>query len=324
MPDEELFARSRAGSLQTAEQIRGQVVRMLDGEKADALVDNLAGQWLFSRQLPEVNPDPTVFGSGAWDEGLRTAMQAEMHLFLREVLFGDRPVTDLLAAEFTFANQRLGEHYGWDEAEDLEEQLTQLSPEDGRRGGLLTQAGWLTLTSHPDRTSPIKRGKWILNQLLCQEPPPAPPGVEDLSNVPATGSLRERLAQHSAAEPCRTCHAMIDPLGFALEHYDAIGRWREDDDGFPIDATGVIPGTDVAFDGAAEMAEGLMQDPRFYRCLTQKLLTFAAGRGMKGSDAAALDHFTGAFREGGQRFRDLIEIVAASPLMTMRGGKGEP
>ena len=324
MPDESLFAHSRAGALRTAEQIRAQVARMLDDEKASALVDNLAGQWLFARQLPELHPDPEVFGDGAWDEPLRAAMQAEMHAFLREILLGDRPVTDLLGTDFTYANQRLGEHYDWQNAEDMGEALTRVTPGDDRRGGLLTQAGWLTVTSHPDRTSPIKRGKWILSQLLCQEPPPAPPGVESLEKVPTTGSLRQRLAQHSAVEPCKTCHALIDPLGFALEHYDAIGRWRDDDAGFAIDATGVIPGTDVAFDGAAELVQALQEDPRFFRCLTQKLLTFAAGRGMKPSDAPALDHFTDAFKKQGQRFRDLIEIVAASPLMTMRGGKGEP
>jgi hypothetical protein len=193
-----------------------------------------------------------------------------------------------------------------------------------RRGGLLTQAGWLTVTSHPDTTSPTKRGKWIVSELLCQAPPLPPPGADTLP-PPANGtSLRERLAQHATVEPCRSCHMLFDPLGLALENFDPIGRWRDTDAGARIDASGVVPGTDVPFDGPAALAEALRKDPRFARCLTRKLLTFALGRGMEPADAPALDYLTARFAAGGYRFRGLVETIASSPLMTMRGGRGEP
>jgi hypothetical protein len=325
MPDEELFARSKAGTLSAPAELGRQVQRMLGDFRASALVDNLAGQWFYTRQLGELSPDPVVFPPPAFDQNLRAAMKAETHLFLREILLGETSATALLKADFTFANRRLAEHYGLPPSRTLGTELVRVPvTAASHRGGLLTQGSWLTVTSHPDSTSPVKRGKWIMAELLCQEPPPPPPGVDNLAKGPQTGTMRERLAQHSKVEPCRTCHQLMDDLGFALENYDGIGRWREQDEGAAIDASGVLPGTTVRFNNGAELAAALQKDPRFGRCMTRKLLTYALGRGMEEADKPALDLLTARFVQSGHRFRSLVETIATSPLMTSRGGKSEP
>jgi hypothetical protein len=324
MPDDELFARGRAGALKDPEEVVRQTRRMLADPKAGALMDNLAGQWLYGRQIPELSPDPTTFPAPMFDDALRAAMQAEMTLFLKEVLLGDHSATELLKSNFTFANKRLAQHYGLPEAASLGSDMTKVMLSTPQRGGLLSQAGWLTVTSHPDSTSPIKRGKWILQELLCVPTPQPPPNVGDLAKVEQKGTLRQRLAIHIQNEPCKSCHALMDPLGFGLENYDAIGRWRDTDEGAPVDATGAMPGTGEKFAGASELATLLQKDARFGHCLTRKLLTFAVGRGMTDGDAAALDNLAMRFSAGGSRFRDLVEMVATSPLMTMRGGNSEP
>ena len=325
MPDEELWAKSRAKALQTPAELARQVQRMLADARSGALVDNLAGQWFYTRQLGELTPDPMLFPAPAFDEELRAAMKTETHMFLKEILLGDHSATELLQANFSFANKRLAEHYGLPEARTMDANWKRMTLTAGsRRGGLLTQASWLTVTSHPDMTSPVKRGKWILAELLCQEPPPPPPGVDNLAKGPQTGTMRERLAEHSRVEPCRTCHQLMDPLGFGLENYDAVGRWRDTDAGQPIDASGVLPGTDLRFTNPTELAAALQKDVRFSRCMTRKLLTYALGRGLEGADVQAQVLLTNAFAESGFRFRKLVELIAQSPLMTMRGGKSAP
>jgi hypothetical protein len=325
MPDEELFARSKAKALSAPAELGRQVQRMLGDPRASALVDNLAGQWFYTRQLSELTPDPVIFPAPAFDQSLRAAMKTETHLFLREILLGDTSATALLKADFTFANRRLAEHYGLPASRTLGTDLTRVVVAAGsHRGGLLTQGSWLTVTSHPDSTSPVKRGKWIMAELLCQEPPPPPPGVDNLAKGPQTGTMRQRLAMHSKVEPCRTCHQLMDDLGFGLENYDGIGRWRDNDEGAPIDASGVLPGTTVRFNNAVELAAALQKDPRFGRCMTRKLLTYAMGRGMEEADKPALDHLTERFVSSGHRFRSLVETIATSPLMTSRGGESAP
>jgi hypothetical protein len=296
---------------------------MLADPRASALVDNLAGQWLYARQIPELAPDPVKFPAPMFDASLRDAIRTEMTMFLREIMYGDHSAVELLKANFTFANKRLAQHYGLPQAASLGADFARID-NTTTRGGLLSQAGWLTVTSHPDITSPVRRGKWILSELLCESPPPPPPNVGDLSKGPQTGTLRQRLAIHSQVEPCKTCHVIMDPLGFGLENYDAIGRWRDTDAGEPIDATGALPGTDIKFSNPTELAAGLQKDPRFGRCLTRKLLTFALGRGMEQVDEPALDALTQQFSKGGYRFKDLIQIISTSPLMTMRGGNSAP
>jgi hypothetical protein len=321
LPDDELFGRARAGALASPDELVRQVRRMLADKKADALVDNLAGQWLYTRQLPELTPDPVRFPPAAFDDNLREAMRAEMHLFAREVFLGQEGAAALLRSSFTFANRRLAQHYGLPEAASLGAPLQKVALTSDRRGGLLTQGGWLTVTSHPDMTSPVKRGKWILGELLCEEPPPPPPGVDNLEKTPQTGSLRQRFEQHRQAPACKSCHSLIDPMGFALEHYDAIGRWRDSDGAFPIDATGTLAGTDVAFDGARALASALEKDPRFARCVLRKLLTYALGRGVVASDGPAFDSLLDGFVRGGLKVPALLEALAASPLMTQRRGE---
>jgi hypothetical protein len=323
MPDEELLARARDGMLRRPEELSTQVARMLDDPKGAALIDNLAGQWLYTRQLPELSPDPDLFPEDVFDPGLREAMRLETHLFLKEILLSDHSALELLRADFTFANRRLARHYGLPDADELGESFQRVNV-GGPRGGLLMQAGWLTLTSHPDTTSPTKRGKWILSELLCQTPPPPPPGADQLPARREGTTRRERLAEHASVEPCRTCHLLFDPLGMALENFDPIGRWRDEDEGAAIDAAGAVPGTDLTFEGPAGLSEALQKDPRFGRCLVRKLLTYALGRGMEPFDEPAIDHLTSRFQRGGYRFRGLVEDIARSPLMSMRGGRGEP
>jgi hypothetical protein len=324
MPDDELFARARSGALAQPAEIAAQVRRMLADGKAGALVDNLAGQWLYARQIPELQPEPTLFPEAVFDGRLRAAMHAETHLYLKEILLGDHSALELLKSDFTFANRRLAEHYGLPQAGELGDELVRVGTRGGRRGGLLSQAGWLAVTSHPDSTSPTKRGKWIMSDLLCQTPPPPPPGADALPARVQGTTLRERLALHASVEPCRSCHMLFDPPGLALENFDAIGRWRDDDDGAPVDARGTVPGSDLAFEGPAALAGALQEDPRFVRCLTRKLLTFALGRGLEAADGPAVEYLTGRFASGGYRFRKLVETIAKSPLMTMRGGRSEP
>jgi hypothetical protein len=326
MPDDELFARARSGALRQADVVSEQVQRMLADRKAGELVDNLAGQWLYTRQIGELNPDPQMFPADAFDSSLREAMRQEMHLYLREVLLGEHSALELLRSDFTFANRRLAEHYGLPGARSLTDELKRVEVEGDQRGGLFTQGGWLTVTSHPDTTSPTKRGKWIVSELLCQAPPPPPPGADNLPPAaPGTGtSFRERLQQHASVEPCRTCHLLFDPLGLALEHFDPIGRWRDADGETPIETSGTVPGSDARFDGHDSLAEALQKDPRFARCLTRKLMTFAMGRGLETSDTPALDLLSKRFAEGGYKFRELVEAIATSPLMTSRGGRSEP
>jgi hypothetical protein len=323
MPDPELFARAADGSLARPEGLFAQVGRMLDDGKGAALIDNLAGQWLYTRQLAEVTPDADLFPEDQFDSDLRQSMRRETHLFVKEILLGDHSALDLLKADFTFADRRLARHYGLPGADQLGDGFQRV-PVEGPRGGLLMQAGWLTLTSHPDVTSPTKRGKWILSELLCQTPPAPPPGADRLPVRSAGTTRREQLAQHASVEPCRSCHRLFDPLGMALENFDPIGRWRDEDEGQPVDAAGVVPGTNLAFEGPEELAQALQGDARFGRCLVRKLLTYALGRGMEATDEPAIDHLASGLARGGHRFRDLVQAIAASPLMGMRGGKSQP
>jgi hypothetical protein len=194
---------------------------------------------------------------------------------------------------------------------------------DDRRGGLLEQGGLLTVTSYPTRTSPVKRGKWVLTNLLCSEPPPPPPNVEgglESGDLP-DGSIRDRMKAHLVAPSCRSCHESMDSIGYALEHYDAIGAWRDKDDIYDIDATGELPGGKT-FDGAAAMASILAEDPRFGACAATKLFTYALGRGTTPADAPYLQDIATDFKEGGHHLRDLVKLVATSEPFRLR--RGEP
>ena len=316
MPDDALFAAAREGKLQDPAEIDAQVTRMLKDPKADALIDNFAGQWLFTRALDDHQPDYYAFPT--WDEDLRAAMRQETKLFFREFLRNDLPIPEMLTADFTFINDRLATHYGLPSPGP---DFTKITISDPQRKGLLGQGSILTVTSFPTRTSPVKRGKWVMTQLLCSEPPAPPPGVEGLvTEMVPTGSIRQRLEQHRENPICATCHIEMDNLGFGLEQYDGIGKFRADDNGFPVDSSGVLPGGKT-FNGMPELSGILVDDPRFTHCVSEKMMTYALGRGMYPVDDVHIEHVVESLNKKGQTFGDLIKLVATSEPFRMRRGE---
>ena len=330
MPDDALFARAAGGALHDAGAIASEVTRMLADGRSSALVDNLAGEWLGSRQL---TVQQVTLTDVTWDDGLKSAMAAEASLFLGELLRGGHAVKELLGSDFMFANDRLAAHYGLTGTGALGGTLIKLPLTDARRGaGILTQANTLTVTSMRDRTSPTRRGKWVSENLLCVVVPPPPPMIPPLDPPSTTApmSVRDRLAQHRAkGSSCNGCHQYIDPIGFGLEHFDAVGRWRDTDNGVAIDATGMVPISNAPFDGAVSLAATVGDDPRFLDCMVRKLLTYAVGRtlvtdassGSPMDDTAGLADIRMKLGSSAGSFARLIELVASSPAMTMRLGE---
>src|SRR4029079_943908 len=296
MPDDPLFARAAGGGLHDGTSIVTEVRRMLADARSSALVDNLAGEWLGSRQMAV---QQVALTDVTFDATLRAAMADEASLFLGEMFRGGHAIKELLSANFLFANDRLAAHYGLTGTGTLGSALVKLPLTDSRRsGGILTQANTLTVTSMRDRTSPTRRGKWVSENLLCVVIPPPPPMIPQLDppSTTAPTSVRERLAQHrSKVPPCNGCHQFIDPIGFGLEHFDAVGRWRDTDSGVAIDATGNVPGSNAAFDGAVSLATAVGDDPRFLDCMIRKLMTYAVGRTlvMTPSTATPMDDTAG-------------------------------
>jgi hypothetical protein len=330
MPDDQLFARAAGGGLRDSASIVAEVRRMLADAKSAALVDNLAGEWLGSRQMAVQQVTLTDIN---FDTTLRTAMADEASLFLGEMFRGGHAIKELLSANFLYANDRLAAHYGLTGTGTLGSALVKLPLTDSRRsGGILTQANTLTVTSMRDRTSPTRRGKWVSENLLCVVIPPPPPMIPQLDppSTTAPTSVRERLAQHRAkGSTCNGCHQFIDPIGFGLEHFDAVGRWRDTDNGVAIDATGNVPGSNAPFDGAVSLATAVGADPRFLDCMIRKLMTYAVGRTlvMTPSAATPMDDTAGLADIHAQlgstdaRLDRLLELVASSPAMTMRLGE---
>jgi Protein of unknown function (DUF1592)/Protein of unknown function (DUF1588)/Protein of unknown function (DUF1587)/Protein of unknown function (DUF1595)/Protein of unknown function (DUF1585) len=276
MPDDELFSLAQQHRLRDPEVLRVQIHRMLLDSKSRALVENFGGQWLQTRNLASLQPDPVKFPEFTGE--LRRDMQIETQLFFQSIIRDDRPISDFLCANYTFLNQRLAGFYGIPNVEGAQFRRVDLSP-DSNRGGILTQASVLTVSSYPARTSPVLRGKWILENLLGAPPPPPPPNVPQLEETAFSESLtmRERLERHRSNPSCSGCHSRIDPLGFDLENYDAIGRWRA-----PIDAG----------DGTEALRRRLLQDQdRFARCLASKLATYALGRQASLPSATANETF---------------------------------
>jgi len=321
MPDQELFDAASLGELQDAAGLRATVDRMLADPKAGALVDNFAGQWLLVRALEDHVPDYATYPT--YDDTLRDSLREEMRLYFTEFLQGNVPLNKILTAEFTYVNDRLAEHYGLPLPGTGELQRVDLqgSPE---RFGLLTMGSLLTVTSYPNRTSPVKRGVWILEKLLCDGPPPPPPGVEGLKpEETPTGSLRERLEAHRSDPKCAVCHQIMDPLGFGLEHYDGIGAYRtEDVGGFPIDSKGEYFDKG-SFDGAQQMADFVQQDPRFATCLVEKLFTYALGRDVESEDIPHLQFISEQLSASGYMMPELIKLLVTSEPFRMRRGTKE-
>jgi hypothetical protein len=292
---------------------------MLDDEKSQALLDNFAGQWLFLRVLDEHVPDYVVFPE--FDDALRGALRNETERFVRELFFGEETMDKLLSADFSYINERLAQHYGIEGVTG--DALQRVSLAGSQRKGLMTQGSILMVTSYATRTSPVKRGKWVLDQLLCASPPPPPPGVEGLMNeAMPTGSLRERMEAHRKDPVCASCHSLMDPIGFSFEHYDGIGRYRDTDNGFDIDPAGVLP-DGTPFDGPLELADVLSDDPRLPQCMAQHLMTYALGRGFEIHDRDDLESITEAFVADGYHMKELIAQVVLSDAFRMRRGEEE-
>ncbi len=315
MPDEELFSLAAGGTLARPEVLDAQVRRMLKDVRAAALVKNFAGQWLQIRNLENVAPDKKRFPE--FDDKLRADMERETELFFESILMENHSVLEFIDADYAFLNQRLAKHYGIACVEG--ESFRKVVLTNRERGGVLTQASILTITSNPTRTSPVKRGKWILEQILGSPPPPPPPGVDDLKEdeqAVLTGSLRQRMEQHRKREDCASCHTRMDTLGFGFENFGPTGAWREKDGNFPVDSSGTMP-SGQTFRGPAELKAILMADKdEFVKTLAEKMLTFALGRGLEYYDQCAVEKAAKAVIQDGYRFQTMVvQIVQSAPFL---------
>ena len=317
LPDDELLSVAEEGRLSSPAELATQVRRMLADERATALVSDFAAQWLFLRNLRMVSPDQFQFPE--WDDDLRAAMARETELFLNHQRRENRPVAELLIADYTFVNERLARHYGLDDIYGTQFRQVELS--NPRRAGLLGHASILTVTSMPNRTSPVLRGKWLLENLLGMPPPAPPPDIPELPENElgdAPRSIRERLEQHRENPVCASCHATMDPLGFALEPFDAIGRWRTRDDGLPVDARGaLVDGTEI--DGPHGLREMLVtRQDEIVRTFIEKLMTFALGRGVEYYDMPAVRKILRETADQGHTWESVILGIANSVPFKMR------
>jgi hypothetical protein len=311
MPDAELFELAGKGTLHEPAVYDAQLRRMLKDPKAKSLAENFAIQWLQLRRLEAQAPDPKRFP--AWDEPLRAAMHDEAALLFDDIVREDLPVLDLLGARHTFLNERLAKHYGIDGVRGPEMRKVELS--DPRRGGILTMGAVLTVTSNPTRTAAVKRGKWVLETILGTPPPPPLPDAGELKDETDEDrklSLRHRLEKHRADPSCAACHKRMDPIGFAFENYDPVGAWRDMDGPHPIDTAASLP-DGSSFKGPVELrALILSRKDDFVRCLAEKLLTYALGRGVEYYDASTVKAIRKAVAENGYRMSTLVMEVAKS------------
>lgn len=317
MPDDELLGLAAQGVLDHDDVFQSQVLRMLQNEKSQALAEYFGGQWLNLRNLDDVSPDRVRFPD--FNEQLRRDMRRETELFLETLIKEDRSILDLLNADFTFVNSRLAKLYDMPEMEG--DDFERVSLAGLPRSGVLTHASVLTLTSNPTRTSPVKRGKWILENILGTPPPDPPANVPLLEDTPATpehASLRERLLVHRENPGCASCHETMDALGFAFEHFNGIGEWRDRDGELEIDDSGKLPSGD-AFTGAKELAAILRQrDGDFTRAMTSKLLTYALGRSLEYYDRCAIDRIAEDVKREEYRFSSLVMGIVMSEPFRMR------
>ena len=318
MPDDALLDAAEAGKLSQPTEVETQVRRMLADPRAQALVENFAGQWLYTRALDSAEPDPKLYGQ--WTESLRAAMRQETQLVFRDFITGDYKLRDLVDAPFTYVNDALAAHYGLPRPGSSKPVRVDLSRHPDRMG-VFGHGSLLTVTSNPDRTSPVQRGVWVLEQLLCAPPPPPPPNVENLP-PPMTPdmTMKERMAAHRSSPSCQGCHRVMDPLGLALENFDPIGRWRTREvSGAPIDATGDLPDGTVLH-GVGDMRRFVKDDPKLPACLTEHLLTYALGRGMSEADTCALKEIGAQAEASGGRFIDYVLGIVLSEHFTHRRG----
>ncbi len=316
LPDDELAAAADRGEVHTDEQLVAQARRMLRDDKARALVDNFAGQWLQLRSLASFSPDRGRFPG--FDDALRTAMRRETEEFFRGIVREDRSILEFLDADSTFVDERLAKHYGIEGVSGPE--FRRVAVDRRQRGGLLGQASILAVTSNPTRTSPVKRGRWVLENLLAAPPPAAPPNVPELpaSGEALKGTLRQRMEEHRSNPSCAACHKLMDPIGFGLENFDAVGAWRSEEEGAPIDPSGELP-DGRTFAGPAELRAILLSRAgEFRRCFAEKLLVYALGRGLEYYDACAVERIASATEAAGDRFSAVVEQIVTSPAFRER------
>ena len=317
LPDDELVALAAANRLHEPRELEKQTLRMLEDPRSDALVANFAGQWLHLRNLENINPNSDFFPD--FDNDLRQAFRREAELFFASLLRENRSVLDLMTADYTFVNERLARHYGIPNVYGSQFRRVALGAGFDVRRGLLGKGGVLMATSHADRTAPTLRGKWVMENLLGSPPPPPPgavPPLEDPGAAPRT--MRERMQKHRAAPACFSCHGVIDPLGFALDNFDAIGGWREYDGTNKIDASGALP-NGTAVDGVAALRNALMADPQlFAEAFTEQLLTYALGRGLQYYDKPVARGILRDAAAKGYRFDSIVLGIVASVPFGMR------
>jgi hypothetical protein len=316
MPDDELLALAEKGKLHSPDVLHAQVKRMLADPKAHSLATNFAGQWLQVRNLQYQKPDRKTFHD--YNLQLEDAMRTETEMFFQAVVSEDRSILDFIDGKYTFINERLANLYGIPGVQGNE--FRRVSLDGTERSGVITQASVLTASSYPTRTSPVIRGKWILENIL-DAPPPAPPAnVPSLPDSPenTAASVRQRLEEHRANPLCASCHSRMDPLGFALENFDAIGRWRTIDGKVPIDSKGQLP-DGTTFSGAGELKALLRaKSPQFVRGFTEKMLTYALGRGVESYDKPAIEKIAQQVESNGDRFSVLVDGIVDSAPFQMR------
>ncbi len=320
IPDDELLSLAESKQLHDPKVLEQQTLRMLADSRSRALVENFASQWLYLRNLDSITPDARLFPD--FGDNLRQAFRRETELFFESVIRNDESVLNLIDADYTFLNERLAKHYGIPNVYGSRFRRVSLS-EDSHRGGLLRHGSVLTVTSYATRTSPVLRGKWVLENIFGTPPPPPPPDIPDLEDntVSANLPLRQRLAQHRAAASCAVCHDLIDPIGFSLENYDAVGQWRVLESGEPVDTSGGLP-DGTHFDGVRGLERGIIERPDiFANTLTEKLLTYALGRGLEYYDAPAVRQIVRNASLRDYRFSSLILGIVQSQPFQMKASQ---
>lgn len=321
MPDQELLQVANKKQLRDPTVLKQQIKRMIEHKRSSAFVENFAGQWLNLRKLDQFSPNANQFPQ--WSDEIRDLARRETYLFFANVMREDKSIMRLLDADYTYLNEDLAKFYGIPGVTGQEFRL--VSTKGHRRLGLLTHASILAVTSNPTRTSPVKRGKWVLDNLLGTPPPPAPPGVPELDKAELTGTLRQRIEQHRSNPACASCHKLMDPIGLALENYDAVGRWRTLDMGEPVDTSGELPGGEK-IKGPGDLIRNLKDKnaDKYARCISEKMLVFGLGRGLEYYDRCAIDKIQLKLIQDDYRFSTLIyEIISSDPFQR-KGVRDEP